>query len=214
MKRFICLMFLLGPLAAENNLMADDPSRKDSEPVLDTAGERQPAIWGVATNGLRPVVFIDYSPEGWDLAISLLPLENFPERTWLAITNHVRSKVELWRTNGVQVLSTNADVVNAFRLPKRTAVSEVFMNSGYPRHMRGLQWLCAGAPISAGKLAPYSTDWWRPGSVFSMSPTNDYVLKISPLIYRADTNQLTAHLVEFQCIAIKLMANGHVQKVQ
>lgn len=194
--------------------MPDDPSRNASEPVLDTAGELQPAIWGVATNGLRPVVFIGYSPKGWDLAISLLPLENFPERTWLAITNHVRSKVELWRTNGVQVLSTNADVVNAFRLPKRTAVSEVFVNSGYPRHMRGLQWLSAGGPISAGKLAPYSTDWWRPKSAFNMSPTNDYVLKISPLIYRADTNGVTARLVEFEPMAIKLMTGGRVQGVQ
>ena len=194
--------------------MAGDPSGKDSEPILDTAGDGQPAVWGVATNSLRPVVFIGHSPAGWDLAIGLLPLENFPERTWLAITNHVRAKVEIWRTNGVQVLSTNADVVNAFRLPKRTAVLDVFRNSGYPRHMRVLQWWRGGAPILAGKWAPYGTDWWRPESAFDMSPTNDYVLKISPLIYRVDTNRVTAHLVEFRPIAIKLMPSGRVQEIQ
>jgi hypothetical protein len=215
MLRSICLTFLLGSLAAQNSLMAGDPSRKDSEPILDTAGDRQPEIWGVATNGLRPVVFIGHSPAGWDLTIGLLPLEQFPVHTWLAITNQVRSKVELWGTNGVQVLSTNPDVVNAFRLPKRTAVSEVLMNSGYPRHMRVLQWWEYGdSPRSVGRPAPYGSGGWRPESAFNMSPTNDYVLKISPLIYKADTNRVAAQLVEFRPIVIKLMPRGRFERIE
>jgi len=48
--------------------------------------------------------------------------------------------------------------------------------------------------------------------VFHISVTNDLVLEVTPLIYKVETNRVTAHLVEFAPIRIKLTADGKVQK--
>jgi len=50
-------------------------------------------------------------------------------------------------------------------------------------------------------------------SAFDVSFTNDVVLQITPLIYKVETNEVTAHLIEFLPIKMKLLSNGEVQKL-
>ena len=210
MLRFIYYLFLLVWLVLGETLNADDAGKKVNGSILDARNAEQ-AISGDPTNGLQPDIILGRSGEGWNVFISLRARDDIPGFTWLAITNHVGAKVELCRTSGVRVLSKNADIVNAFHLPKRTTVSEV-MHGGYPRDRRGLQWWRAGNPAGAGSTSPYMQRWVLQ-SAFDMSPTNDYVLRISPLLYKVETNVVTAHLVEFPPISIKLTADGHVQQI-
>ena len=211
MLRFIYYLLLLVWLVLGERLNAYDAGKKVNPPILDARNDEQ-VISGEATNGLQPDIILGCSGEGWHVFISLRARDDIPGFTWLAITNHVGSKVELWYTNGVQVLSKNADIVNAFHLPKTTTVSEV-MHSGYPRDRRGLQWWRAGNPAGSGTSSAY-TQRWILRTAFNMSPTNDYVLKISPLVYKVETNASTAHLVEFPCVTVKLLTNGRVQAMR
>ena len=209
MLRLICCLFLIGLLAPGKSLIADDVANKDNAPLLDARNDYQ-QIWGDPTNGLQPAIILGYSA-GWDVCINLLAQEDFPGHMWLAISNRVGSRVELWRTNGTQVLSKDADVLNAFHLPKHTTVSEI-VQGVHPRNKRGMQWWRLARPTRAQTSAQYRTVWTLQ-SAFEMSPTNDYVLKISPLIYKVETNEVTAHLVEFPHIAIKLMTDGRAQRI-
>lgn len=116
--------------------------------------------------------------------------------------------MELWRTNGVAVVSTNRDVLSAFHLPKQTTVAEIISHSVYPRNKRGYQWWSIGSPVKAGRGGEATL--FTLESAFPILMTNDYILKISPLLYKVDTNTVNALLVEFPAITVKLMSSGQV----
>lgn len=172
-------------------------------------------------DGLQPVIdfildhnAINFYPprNGWEIDIALASQTNFPARTWLKVTNYVGSKLELWQTNGVQIISTNATILGAFHLPKQTKVSEILSHSFSPRNQRAYQWWLVGHPANEWS-SDYTANFMLE-SAFDISLTNDYVLQITPLIYKVETNGVTAHLVEFPPIKVKLMANGNVQKLK
>lgn len=116
--------------------------------------------------------------------------------------------MELWRTNGVAVVSTNRDVLSAFHIPKQTTVSEIISHSVYPRNKRGYQWWSIGSPVKAGRGG--EATFFTLESAFPILMTNDYILKISPLLYKVDTNTVNAQLVEFPAIKVKLMSSGQI----
>ena len=205
-----CYVLLVVSLTISSGAIADHASKQDEAPILDATQDNEVRISGGAEDGWQPCIFITYSQETWLLWIARLALTNAPRWTWLATTNYVGSKVELWDASGIQVASAKADITNAFRLPHHVTVSEILHESGYPRHMRGMQWRPSG-PTFAGTLVAH-TQRWDLESAFAMSPTNDYVLKVTPLIYKAGTNW-TAELVEFPRIVIKLMSGGTVQQI-
>ena len=73
--------------------------------------------------------------------------------------------------------------------------------------MRPLRWL----QTTPGMLSPAGgceLKW-----AFGIDFTNDYLLRITPFIYRPDTNLVNAQLVEFQPIKVKLLSNGKVEKL-
>jgi hypothetical protein len=209
MLRFVFYLFLISLLAFGKSVVAEGFTTNQNAPILD-AGNGWQNILGQAANGLQPDIILGYSGSGWDVEISLIAKADFPARSWLAISNRVGSKLELWQTNGVQIISTNADVLAAFHLPKQTTVSEAL--HGVYREWRGRQWWGGRNPLNEGTSLSYTTVWSLQ-SYFDISPTNDYVLQITPLIYKVETNEVTAHLVEFPPIKVKLMANGNVQKL-
>ncbi|MGD0207195.1 MAG: hypothetical protein ABSC89_06285 [Verrucomicrobiota bacterium] len=114
--------------------------------------------------------------------------------------------------DGVELKSTNSSVLAATNLPYQTTVSNI-MRGVHPSNRRGSQWLSVvGQPITAGKFYP-SVTFFRLCDAFDISFTNDVVLQITPLIYKVETNEVTAHLVEFPPIKMKLLSNGEVQKL-
>lgn len=169
-------------------------------------------VSGSLTNGLLSSLEINPASDGWQIDILLTAQTNFPAHAWLKITNRVSSKLELWLTNGVQVLSTNFDVLDVFNLPTQTTVSNIMRHSFFPRSGRAYQWWLVGRPASKGAFNDLANFNLSPS--FEISSTNDYVLQITPLIYKVETNEETAHLVEFPPIKVKLLSNGEVQKLQ
>jgi hypothetical protein len=133
---------------------------------------------------------------------------NVPDYTWLRITNNVGAKLQLWLTNGVEVRTTNVDVLDTAKLPLSSTVTDVMR--GYPggRSRRGMQWMDFASNASAAGAYFCLQD------VFHVSVTNDVILQITPLIYRVETNKETANLIEFAPIKVKLLANGKIEKVQ
>jgi hypothetical protein len=210
MLRFIYCLILLGSMILENNAKAEDLATNHNSPPLDARNGWQHILGTTTTNELQPDIVLGYSGAGWDVEIDLIAQADIPDHTWLAISNRVGSRLKLWQTNGTPVISTNASALAAFHLPKLTTVSEA--RRGVYRERRGGQWLGGRNPVHDGTSLAY-TSVWSLQSVFDMSLTNDYVLQITPLIYKVETNEMTAHLVEFPPVKVKLMANGNVQKL-
>jgi len=210
MLRFIYCLILLGSMTLRNNSKAEDLVTNHDTPFLDARNGWQHILSTTITNELQPDIILGYSGAGWDVEINLIAQADIPDHTWLAISNRVGSRLELWQTNGVPVISRNASALAAFHLPKLTTVSEA--RRGVYRERRGGQWLGGRNPVHEGTSLAY-TAVWDLQSVFDISLTNDYVLQITPLIYRVETNEMTAHLVEFPPVKVKLMANGNVQRL-
>lgn len=184
--------------------------KSDRSPDRISIGQQE--VWGDATNGLKPWINISPSQGGWDVLLWCIAVKDWPGRSWLKTTNRVGAELELWQSNGAQLVSKNPDVLAAFHLPKQTTVSDIILHSPYPRHMRGYQWWSVTrTPIKAGSGA--ETGKISLQSAFKISVTNDYVLRIVPLLYRVDTNMVAAHLVEFPAIKIKLEASGRVENI-
>ena len=167
---------------------------------------------GSNTNGAQPYVQIWTSSNKWQIEVGFIFTTNFPGHTWLKITNHVGAKLELWQTNGVKIISKNTDVRDALRLPKHTLSTEILQHSGRPKGTGAYQWLEAGFTIPDGDqiiTADFSLS-----SAFDVAFTNDYVLNISPLIYKVETNLYSAHLVEFPPFKIRLNADGSFNAIK
>jgi hypothetical protein len=162
-------------------------------------------FWGEASNALQPYVSVSAYTEDWGIEIGFLAQTNFPHHTWLNTTNRFGSKLQLWLTNEVEVPSKDAAVLAAFHVPPQTTVSNILRSVRYS--VRGMQWLSG----EAHRLSATADFGLR--SAFNLPLTNDMVLQITPLIYRVDTN-LSARLVEFAPIKMRLMANGNVQEIR
>ena len=167
-------------------------------------------IWGEQTNGLRPDVLISRAGTNWYIEIEFLCQSNFPPYAWLKPTNHVASKLEVWLTNGVAVPSYSPDVLAAAHLPPQTTVTTIMR--GVERSRRGLQWTHGSidGSSSAGETFAATSFGLRPA--FDLPHTNDILLQITPLLYKVDADEVTAHLVTFPPIRIKLLSNGNAQK--
>jgi hypothetical protein len=184
-------------------------SGADGQPASRDKNYSTYEIRGEATNGLQPTIDVNPSGEGWDIDIILLAQTNFSAHTWLLTTNGFGSRLELRQTDGEQVVSTNADLDETFRLPEQTTASEIL--KFHPRRGRVYQWWLVGRPVSEGvshELASFKLD-----SAFALSSTNDYVLEVTPLIYKVETNEETADLVKFPPIKIKLLPDGEAKKI-
>ncbi len=203
--RFFCL-YLCWFTFSCSTVCADAQTPEKDGPI-----DERNSYWEVRrcdpTNGLRPSVHFGRSDTGWEVFVSYVAQIDFPARAWIKTTNRVGSKLELWQTNGVRIVSTNSDVPAAFHLPKQTTVAEIRSHSVYPWHKRGYQWWGKeGVASGSGSAAALFTL----ESVFPISMTDDYVLKISPLLYKVDTSTVNAQLVEFPAITVKLMSSGQV----
>jgi len=163
-------------------------------------------IAGQATNGLQPHFLVEQYKSGWSIEIDLYAQTNFEPNAWLKITNREGSKLQCWLTNGTKLSLTNPSSIAASKLPLQTTVSTI-LKTVRPRDRRGLQWWpVAGRAVDPGFDYPMAT--------FGVPFTNDVVLQIAPLIYKVDTNGVTAHLVEFPAAKLKLTSDGKVEQIR
>ncbi len=170
-----------------------------------------PYYWGVATNGLQPLIRIERADKDWSFEMIYLAQNNFPESAWLRVTNRVGSRMKVIETNGVERPLKDASALAAWQIPVDTSVSNVMQ--GVERSRRVLQWWRTGLTNSvAGKL--YSSTTFSLIPLYETPFTNDCTLQMSPLIYRVDSSGTTAHLIEFPVMRFKLKANGTVEKLE
>jgi len=165
-----------------------------------------PGICGQASYGLQPLLVVEQLDANWWLRIYYEAQTNFPEYTWLKITNSVGAKLQVWLTNGTELKSRDADVLSAMVLPRESTVADIMRGTPGGLSRRGMQWMATDAGH------PNAASGFRMEEAFDISITNDLILTVTPLIYKVETNRVTAHLVEFAPIKIKLTADGKVQK--
>ena len=164
-------------------------------------------IVGYPTNYLEPHILIEKYGTNWNVEIDFLALTNLDRHAWLKTTNPIGSKLHLWSTGGTEIRLTNADVVAAFNLPRQLTIDDI-IRSVRPIDRRGLQWLWTRQEA----LSAATSFNLPPG--FEASITNGVILRIIPLIYKIETNEVTADLVEFPPIKIKLLPNGEAKKIE
>jgi hypothetical protein len=152
------------------------------------------------------VLFASRSSSNWHFEIDFIARTNFASNTWLKITNRIGSRLRLWWTNGVEITSTNPSILAINQLPARMSV-EALMQGVRPRSRRGTQWLWTkqGMPVAATTFDLHE--------FYNIPFTNDFEIKLAPLLYRVDTNHSTARLVEFPPIQLKLLSSGQVERV-
>jgi len=142
------------------------------------------------------------------LSIHFIAMTNVVRYSWLKITNQVGSKVRLWKTNGVEVPLKDSSALAAWKLPLQTTVSNIMEVVPYRR--RGDQW--------------WSYGWAQPGNasfayefilqpLFGIPITNDVIVELSPLIYKANMTNQDVQLIEFPPIRFKVKGNGDIEKV-
>jgi hypothetical protein len=174
----------------------------DEQPIQKTTLAR---IEWPGTNGLAPAIMLRNELQDWFVNIDFKPETELPRETWLKITNRVGSKLVLWDSNEVEIVPTDTNTLAVTNLPRESTVADATL--GIPKRRRGLQWL---------RLEPGSFDFataFRLSEVFGITFTNDYVLQVTPLLYRTQTND-RVRLVEFPPIKLKLLSNGKVEKVE
>lgn len=168
-------------------------------------------IRGEGTNDLQPIVQVSKNDSNWRVGVDLLAHTNFAADAWLKTTSRIGCRIELWTAEGIQVVSSNSDVLAAMAAPSQTTVSNILRS--IPRRWRSSQWWRTGARGSrAGET--YLLSAFDLQSAFSIPLTNDVAVRLVPLIYEVETNKVSARLVEFPPIKLKLMSGGEVRQIQ
>ncbi|HEY3762224.1 MAG TPA: hypothetical protein VGN23_10810 [Verrucomicrobiae bacterium] len=175
-----------------------------AQPLL--GAEHNPAkIFTTPTNYLQPCLLITRNGLDWNVEIDYIAKTNFTRHAWLKPITLTGSKLKIWSKNGAEIVSTNIALSEATHLPNQTTTSNI-ISSVRPSDRRGLQWLWTQPEMLSGANSFYLRPLF--GNVF----TNDILLQVTPLLYKVETNNTTADLVEFPPIKVKLMTNGDVQK--
>jgi hypothetical protein len=168
-------------------------------------------IQGETTNELQPRLLISKQQNNWDFAIDFTGPTNVPRNDWLKVPNRVGSKIELWLNDGRKLEPTDADARGAMNLPAQTTVGEA--TSGINRRWRSGQWVRIPGHLGRnGQRLFAQTGSFELSKIFGASFTNDVKLKITPVLYKRESNDVV-RLVEFPPITMDLMTNGDVQKV-
>jgi hypothetical protein len=205
MRRYACVYSCIGMLAL--GLFPGDGQAQQR--TTSSVGQTGPVeVFGQASEGLKPSIFARKQGLEWSFDLEFFAQSNFSRFAWLRITNHAGSTLQLSESDGTQLHSTNADILAAMQLPADTSVSNIL--NGVPWRARGGQWMrtrLAGSRVGeSGRGAHFSLL-----SAFGIPATNDFVISISPLLYRVGTNGATATLVQFEAITLKLLTNGNVE---
>lgn len=170
-------------------------------------------IDGASTNGMQPSVVIEKPFDDWVIDLEFVAQTNFPENAWLKTTNRLGSRLRLWRGDGSEVLSGSKAVLSALSIPTQSTVSNIL--AGAPTRLSRLRlWLPLGPQWGGhdvGRRVPSAQFSLR--DAFDVTFTNNFVLQITPLLYRVDEKVENAQLLQFPPIRIELLSNGVAQKL-
>jgi hypothetical protein len=170
-----------------------------------------PEVVGNPGHGLKPSFNITREPFDWGFEIELTAQREFEPFSWLKVPGRFGSRLQLWRDDQTEI-RPKTNVVAVMNPPATDTVSNLLHSAIHPR-WRGDQWWPGGS-MKAPVTDSCHLSGFNLRSVFDLPFTNDVVLQITPLIYRANTNQTTANLVELPPTKIKLSANGTVRKME
>jgi hypothetical protein len=202
-KMVLLLLWIVWTAAPSVHAQATRARQQSFEHLL-------PGIWGEATNGLQPYVDADKEGTEWHVEIDFYARTNFPKNAWLKTTNRLGSTLVLVLPDGTEINSTNPFAAGVDQFPSQTTVSNIWQK--VPHFERIHLWLPlsldAAVPGDSGAAANFAL--W---GAFPFPITNDVVLKVTPLLYRIDSDIQTAHLVTFPTISMSLLTNGTVKAV-
>lgn len=170
-------------------------------------------VQGRATNSLQPNFLfqreIRANGPDWRVEIDLTAQTNFPGHTWLKVLDPCGAKMRVWFTNDVELTATGTKGLTS--PPARTTVPDVL--NGIYRRYRGRQWW-PSSNLGAASDQQVFLSSFKLSDVFAGPFTNDVVLQMSPLIYKVDTNGVTANLIEFPPTKIRLTTDGKAEEVR
>lgn len=175
--------------------------------------EEYGSFLGQATNGLTPLLHLEFDHKDWYLQISYVVRKSFSRFEWLKPTNRMGSKLILWTTNRTIVPLKDHSAIAAWSLPSTTTVSNM-MRGVVPRSSRGLLWWQAdfnNLDPEMGTMAVATT--FSLSNIYHMSFTNDFILCVGPMMYKVDTNTQSASLIQFPAMHFRLNANGTVERL-
>ena len=182
------------------------------------------AAWSSARAGVRAYVWAGWSGGQWNVQISYQGQGvSYPEHSWLLLTNRVGARLHLQTSDGKVIEPTHSDVLSVRDLPGRIPISELF-DGFQPKTRRGMLWLgiepdsLTGAisftlmqdlyTVSRGGsgIPPLREEYRTPPAFEGFVPSNKYVLKVTPLLYKVLQDGATAELVEFPTVELRLPA--------
>lgn len=165
-------------------------------------------VIGVARDGLLPVILTDIPVTNVCVTINFRVMSNVIGTGWLMVTNQAGAKVKLWASNGVEVALKDPNSLAVWNLPVETTVSNVM--SGVDRSRRVQLWWASPSPTLGHTYAGYS---FLLESLFGIAITNDVIMELTPLMYKANASNNIVRLIEFPAIHVKVKPNGDLEKV-
>ncbi len=203
-----CFVFILIGSAITLSLALADAQPKEATIQAGELSMQEPMVIGTAAQGLQPIVIFEKNrgDNDWWLVLKFSPSTNFAILTWLAPFKYFRAKFQICLTKGDHIQPTDPRLLDAMTLPFFTTVSNALRGVRWDR--RGGQW-----PHGIARQS-FQTASFSLRSGFGTPFTNDFLLQITPLMYKENTNNQTAWLVEFPPIRVKLKIDGTVEKLE
>jgi len=230
-RNVVLALAILVILASFIVIMAMKQSFSVSVPRLrPISSSFTPLIYGRPKGDVRSVVTLS---QGWNWDTCVYFRSTRPDSTndwWLGVTNRIGCQLHLWGSDGSEIYSKKPDVSAAFHVPKQATMSNILV---YIRHSRGRQipehlWIDPDGVSQAYRF--------QLGDLFLMQFSQEYLLEITPMLYKARINMLQikalqaqkvsnvqinvlinqtpADLVEFPPLILKLLTNGNVVSLE
>jgi hypothetical protein len=164
-------------------------------------------FFGEATNCLQPCLLLEKTGAGWAVEIDYIAKTNFSKYSWLKINNSVGAKLQAWSDVGTMLLQKNPAGLTVTDPPASTTVSNI-MHSVHPSSKRGLQWLWTEPGTMSGATA-FSLQTY-----YDIPQSSNVIVQLEPLLYKVNSDGVTADLIGFPPIRLKILSTGDVQKIK
>jgi hypothetical protein len=157
-----------------------------------------------AAKALHANLYSIRNSNDWEIVLQFTPVTSFKRYAWLQTANPFGAQIQLCFTNGVPCNPKDSMVRQAFDLPFYTTVSNAL--HGVPWEVRTGQWPLGNTTF---QTAAFSLK-----AAFDISFTNDVILQVTPLMYKENTNNQMAWLVNFPPIRVELKTDGTIEKLE
>jgi hypothetical protein len=173
-------------------------------------------IEGNAKDNVRPSLLLDKGTN-WNVFVYFAgPVQ---DEWWLGVvSNRIGCQLRLWETNGVEVHPSNSEVAAASQVAAHPIVASLLDSIRNHRGSDLGMWRrLLILPDAVIEVYRYSL-----GDLFPIASDREYTLEVAPMLYRVNidkeklksndihTDRLTADLVKFPPLYLKLLTNGTV----